>query len=490
MFVTRPVRGCLGLGRVGVSGRLVIDWFLWLMTASGAGFIDKRMRAVEDLVNSVRDEESRRYLNEAVRAYQAGAFRAAVVATWIAVALDLVAKIRELAAIGEGAAVAYVARLDQAIANSNRPQLSNLEMELLDVARDQLELIDGREWQELDRLRRDRHVCAHPAFVSVDEVFAPTPELARVHIATAVDAVLSEGPTPGRKAIARFEAEIAGDAFPDTEESLADYLRARFFQHGKQSLRRNLAEVVVKFCLEPPNGDQRARNRAAASAHALATIEPDLFEQALTSVVRRREESVGLSPEQLLHFVGTLGDLRFAWSAIPESSHARIHSLIRTASKSALIEANVFSSDVPGDAAAIVAERLHELDATEFGLVIAGRPNLRFVDVAIANLQSSLNFRSAEHNMETLALPLAAVMESGHVARLLSAVRENEQVRYAAKMPNLLVRFFESTRRVRQESYEDWTALCEWLVDTADGGDPSSYYAYPELRKRVTASAN
>ncbi len=448
------------------------------------------MRAVEDLVNAVRDNDSRRYLDEAVRAYQAGAFRAAIVATWIAVALDLVAKIRELAAIGEGAAAAYVDRLDQAISTSDRPLLTKLEAELLDVTRDQLELIDAREMEELERLRRDRHVCAHPAFVGIDEVFAPTPELVRAHMATAVDAVLSEGPTPGKRAIARFEAEVTRDAFPETVDSLADYLRERYFQHGKKSLRKNLAEVVIKYCLDPPNGDARIRQRASASAHALASIEPELLEQALTSVVRRREENVGLSDEQLLHFAGTLGDLAVAWDAIPESSLGRVHSLLKSASKAALIGANVLSSDLHGEAAEIVAERLHELDPTELGLVIVGRPNLKFVEVAIGALNSSGSYRTAEHNMENLVLPLAAVMEAEHVKRVLDSVQTNDQIRYAAKMPNLLVQFFEGTRRVRGETYEEWVRLCEWLSGSADGGDPSGYYAYPQLRERVSGAAS
>ncbi len=444
------------------------------------------MRAVEDLVNAVRDAESRRYLSEAVHAYQASAFRSAIVATWIAVALDLVAKIRELATVGEAAAVAYIARLDQAIASGDRTALGNLETRLLNVARDELELIDPREAEELERLRKDRHVCAHPAFVSTDEVFTPTPELVRAHIATAVDAVLSEGPTPGKKAIARFETEVTQDAFPESVDALAEYLRDRYFQHGKTSLRRNLSELIIKYCLGPPNGDERVRRRCSASAHALGRIEPELLEEALSSVIRRREEGAGLSDEDLLHFVGTLGDLAIAWEALPGSSHERVHELLRSAPKAALVDAGVLSSDLHGDAAPIVGERLGELNATELGVVIATRPALKLVDVAIGSLASSSNYRSAEHNMENLVLPLAAVMEGGHVQRVLKCVQTNDQVRYAAKMPNLLVQFFERTRRVRAVCYEDWMRLCEWLSATADGSDPADYYAYPQLRERVT----
>jgi hypothetical protein len=70
------------------------------------------MAGVEDLVDAVQDDRSRRYLAEAVHAYQAGAHRPAIIAIWVAVALDLVAKIRELADDGDGAARAFVASID------------------------------------------------------------------------------------------------------------------------------------------------------------------------------------------------------------------------------------------------------------------------------------------------------------------------------------------------------------------------------------------
>ena len=62
------------------------------------------MRSTEDLLNQVRESASRAQLTEAVRAYQAGAFRAAIISTWVTVALDLVSKIREIAETGDRSA--------------------------------------------------------------------------------------------------------------------------------------------------------------------------------------------------------------------------------------------------------------------------------------------------------------------------------------------------------------------------------------------------
>ena len=51
---------------------------------------------LDELVAECPDPRSRKYIRESVQCYKAGAYRAAVVACWIAVAFDLVDKIREL----------------------------------------------------------------------------------------------------------------------------------------------------------------------------------------------------------------------------------------------------------------------------------------------------------------------------------------------------------------------------------------------------------
>ena len=60
---------------------------------------------IEALLLRCRSEQSKEYVSEAVLCYRSGAYRAAIVGTWIAVVFDLMDKIRELALSGDGAAV-------------------------------------------------------------------------------------------------------------------------------------------------------------------------------------------------------------------------------------------------------------------------------------------------------------------------------------------------------------------------------------------------
>lgn len=65
---------------------------------------------LDELILSCEDPRSRHYIEEAVKCYKAGAYRSSVVACWIAVAFDLVDKIRELSASGDKEAQVEIAR--------------------------------------------------------------------------------------------------------------------------------------------------------------------------------------------------------------------------------------------------------------------------------------------------------------------------------------------------------------------------------------------
>ena len=59
----------------------------------------------------IRDLRSRMYFGDALKAYRAGAFRAAIASTWVAVAYDLIRKYRELEGLGDQEAHAFLEKV-------------------------------------------------------------------------------------------------------------------------------------------------------------------------------------------------------------------------------------------------------------------------------------------------------------------------------------------------------------------------------------------
>jgi hypothetical protein len=448
------------------------------------------MHALEDLYNEVRDPLTKPRVREAIDAYNAGAFRSAIISTWVAVSLDLVAKIRELADQGDGAALAWRGTLDAAITAGNKQKLQKIEADLLDDARTRFSFINEREYIELSRLRDDRHVCAHPAFVDVDKIFSPTAELVRVHLSTAVAAVLSQPPTPGRKALERFFAEIQASTWPGTRTELGAYLRDNYLDRGKQSLRENLAQVIIKGVLRFPEGSELVSERFAEAAHALDDVAPALLEQGLRRAVTNRFQSGGLPEDEALRLIGRLGDMAAVWNAIPDTAKAGLVAAIGRRDLDALISDGTLSTmQANADAAAAVEARLLHVApdraTSVFTDIIGRRAAPHLWSHALREFAGSPGWRSAEERMRGLILPFAPHMTAEHIHEIAEATLANSQIREAASMPYLMEQLFTLVP-LGPGVLAEWESFVSKLIAAA-GGNPMAQYAYPGLQYRIAA---
>ena len=120
---------------------------------------------LDDLVLTVRDRNSRSYILEAINAYRAEAYRAAIISTWVAVTYDVISKVRELATQGDAEAKKVVEGLDKDIDAQERGDASavarfqKFENELLDKALTKFEFVSRQEHVDLSRLKDDRNLC-------------------------------------------------------------------------------------------------------------------------------------------------------------------------------------------------------------------------------------------------------------------------------------------------------------------------------------------
>jgi hypothetical protein len=125
---------------------------------------------------------AREYIAEAVACYQAEAFRATIVSTWIAAVFDFMYKMQELALSGDKEAQKITDHLDRIHRDGNWQESIDFEKKILDLAKKQFDLLSALEHEDLKRLFEDRNRCAHPSLLSLEEPYQPTRELARYHL--------------------------------------------------------------------------------------------------------------------------------------------------------------------------------------------------------------------------------------------------------------------------------------------------------------------
>lgn len=459
------------------------------------------MRDLDELEASVRDPFSRPHFQEAVRAFRSGAYRAAVVEAWVAVAFDLTNKIRHLAETGDGIARVKIEQLDTAIDARNATAMQQHERTLLDECERTFEFLTARESAELARLYDDRNLCAHPAFVKPGEVFAPSAELVRSHLASAVDCTLALPPVSGKKIIDNFQRDIDSNSWP-RDEDVVDYLRAEYFTGTRQTICVNLAKLVLKGSIQPPPEEElktatsnSVAYRCRASINAINEFLPELVEEAIAGVIPNWERSGSLTDEVLLRLVGAVGHLPVLWRIVSSGTKSRIIALLENAQADLLIDERAFASGRPADAAVAAAyDEATAIAAADFEdlerlVRMRSLDRGQWVAPVLEALRTAGSFRSAERRLRCL-LKLAPQLSSGDLQLTAASIRENNQIYQASDTPELLVNLYRETTET-PGARAVWVNLAQGLHDDymSDHDDPDGYYSYKELLDEVCAPA-
>lgn len=227
-----------------------------------SNFID-----LDELIVLCRDKSTKKFIQESVACYRAGAYRSCIVSTWNAVVFDFLHKLRQLEQLGNGEASTLLRDFENKSSQNDYKGLWDFEDTMLDEARTKFELISSVEQTDLQRLFKDRSRCAHPSMTSIEEPFEATAELARYHLRSAVIHFLQYPPVQGKAAKNRIFEDIKLSTFPKKPEDAV-----KVFQNGPLANPRfNLIKEVVNGLTanllgeDLPN-DERERQFSALNA--------------------------------------------------------------------------------------------------------------------------------------------------------------------------------------------------------------------------------
>jgi hypothetical protein len=197
---------------------------------------------VEELILKCRTKDSRLYISDAYSAYKAGAFRSCIVTTWIALVFDIIDKIRELSISGDKKAAAILNGFEklQERVDKNDPEALKeslaFEREILDLAKNELGIIDKHQFTDLGRLKEDRNRCAHPTFHRIETPYQPTAEQARYHLKNVIVHVLQMPPVQGKQALSNLSKLVESTYFPVDFDDALKQIQASDFSRPTPAL--------------------------------------------------------------------------------------------------------------------------------------------------------------------------------------------------------------------------------------------------------------
>jgi hypothetical protein len=446
------------------------------------------VRDLEALTLRVWNPDVRPFIDEALRCHGAGAQRAAVVTTWGAVVIDLVEKIERLASDGNGTAIAVANRIDQCrrLGSANPEsirQMQDIESGLLAVA-ENLEILDPIERALLERLREDRHRCAHPGLLRDGGFYRPSDELARAHLTAALDSLLCQPPLQGKAAVKRLEAYLTDANFTSTPE----YFVESYFRPCGAATQRQIAQLITKTAICGPSSDETGVEgrtlalRAASCLDAIAQADRLVAMDALEKLLPDRFAALDVQGQ--LECVARLGHMSLFWDALTEPTRVRIHAMVGQTELAILGDAGVLAlADQPAAQPYLpdFRGRIALLDPVERYQVLALCPSPLAVDYAAAVLKDARSYRGAETAFANIVLPAGLFLKLDQLQEVLTAWAENDQCVFASAMPDNAVHLYQATRSLLPESWPVWNSFCQIVSEQPGHRTDSSYYTYPDL---------
>jgi hypothetical protein len=425
--------------------------------------MDGRLTDLDALSLTVRNPLTRDYIDEAVRAYRVGSSKAAIVAIWVAVTFDIIAKIRELAGQGDGQAAAFVNAWDTNVQANNIDKLLAMERDLLAKAEVDFGFIDSIARRHFERLQADRHLCAHPAFTSEGELFSPEPELVRLYLVEAIRNLLSQRPVQGRTLLALFDTEFRSLAFPTQPVAITRFVRDRYLQHARRGVPAALAAVLGKAMLRaaPPGWEAK-----------IGLLPPAL------QAVREVDRAVWLDTvvPTLVDLIDTADDAHIPNSYALLAAFTELQAALPgpTFEKLAAYLENL----VPGEADvrpfdAVRLPRFRDLMVDKFngcGEVVQGAVLTRlaapeFWPTALAVFSGAGSYRGAEARFERYIAPYQDSATPAQMEQVFAAVGANGQIYHAAEVPFQLSDFVGRVGRREPLSARSLAALVAMTDD-------------------------
>lgn len=426
-----------------------------------------RLSDLDELVLSVRDKQSQFHILEALNAYRGGAYRAAIVTTWIAVTYDVIAKIRELASNNDPAAEAFVRNLNWAIQNRDLPRMQKIEQGLLDDARKDFELLAEHEVEDFQRLQKDRNRCAHPAFVADDALFQPSPELVRTHIVHAITHLLQHQPVQGKSALARIMIDLKRASFPAKYDDIYTFLADNYLNRAKDALVRNLVTVLLKALLQDEDstaGWEGQQQRLCYCLLAVSRLHSVVYNQEMKN--RLPQVVSSLEDKALARLFRLLATDASCWQWMRDAQKTQLKILaeqimsskdaVRIATKYALFGAMAVS-----DLSTFLMAPFGRLNKYDQEQIISSFPRPEFADTAVALYGGSGSYRGAESRGADLILPLAQYFAPAQIEVIIHSTLTNRQIWEASGTPRIIEQLFDLTLDYLPETARSWVSIAE-----------------------------
>lgn len=399
-----------------------------------------RIADLDELALKCQDKKASTQLREAIACYQAGAMRAAIISTWIAVAFDFIDKIHTLEAQGDAQAKKFAEEFRKIRQNSDLKGALLFERQILDRAHNDLQLISDLEYADLSRLLEDRHRCAHPSMITDEELYQPTAEQVRYLMRAAVSSMLSQPPTSGKAALNQLEEQVRGDYFPIDKKNARTQLEAGHLRKPRAALVRNFVIVLLKIATDPAESS-KTRARAAAALNAIREMHPNESNAVLAEKLSDRLRPSAIKDEHLRVALVALAQIDDGAAYLDADVRDRISIFVATIPDEEFSSAAAAGIRVGFTREAAIA-RMQTLKYKDFVATVGAAAELTYEGSvrqrAMKFYASSGSFDQANSIAQSIIMPMTQALDRQEIEKIVHVGFENGQIRYSHEFSTVL----------------------------------------------------
>lgn len=254
----------------------------------------------------------------------------------------MIDKIRELSLAGDENAQSieqkyesYITQIEQ---GNNQGIKAALEFErsILETCKDKLQFFDPQQFMDLDRLRQDRHRCAHPSFQRSGVPYNPPAEQARLHLRNVIVHVLSQPPVQGRAALAELKTMVASSYFPSDNHRALVQLRSSTLRSATEPLVRGFVDTLV-FGFLTDTASLFRKKQVISAINAAIVMNPVVVEDRLRKQLNKaiRDVSDGAFDAAVYLVI----NIENAWALLDQATKEKVKAFVESGTNSLVLPA-------------------------------------------------------------------------------------------------------------------------------------------------------
>jgi hypothetical protein len=296
------------------------------------------------------------------------------------------------------------------------------ERQILSTCKDKLQFFDQRQYLDLERLKEDRHQCAHPSFQRAGQPYIPSAEQARLHLRNAIVHVLSQPPVQGKAAISELKVLVASNYFPTKIDLAVAQLRASSLNGGTEALIKGFIDALIFGFFE--KGDALFFKQQVVSAlNACQVIYPAISEPKLRKQLNKIVRNI---PDEMLQgAIFMVASTENAWALLEDPARNKFVEYLRRAPGSEVIKVLNPLSKL-ADLRSEILNRVNKLTYSELATAISEHRLGEFAKHASLNFVFSVrSWAQANDVINRLIVPIFETLDKSDIERIIRAPTEH-----------------------------------------------------------------